>query len=98
MKFEISLEKENLLNIMRRVGYAPEPPAPTGEEVYYRSLGGRYPRFHIYARMLPEEKMAIANLHLDQRQPSYQGSAVHGGEYEGQAVELEAARVKSMIK
>lgn len=97
MKFEISLEKENLLTKMRRAGYAPEPPAPSGEEVYYRSLGGLYPRFHIYATMLPEEKMAIANLHLDQKQPSYKGAAAHGGEYNGQAVELEAARVKNML-
>lgn len=98
MKFEISLQKENLLTLMRKAGYAPEPPSPSGEEAYYRSLGGMYPRFHVYATTFPEEKKALVSLHLDQKQPSYQGFSAHGGEYEGQAVELEAARVKGMLR
>ncbi|MDO8633390.1 MAG: hypothetical protein Q8O97_03040 [bacterium] len=96
MKFELSLEKENLLTILRRVGYAPKLQTGTEEEEYAKSLNGNsYPRFHVYARVMSEERRAFLNLHLDQRQPSYQGTARHGGEYEGAQVEIEAQRIKS---
>lgn len=97
MKFEVSLEKQNLLSIMRKGGYAPTLQTNPEEEEYSKTLmGRRYPRFHIYASVLPEEKKAFLSLHLDQKQPSYQGVAAHGGEYEGPLLEVEAQRIKRL--
>ncbi|MBI2644515.1 MAG: hypothetical protein HYW95_03355 [Candidatus Wildermuthbacteria bacterium] len=101
MKIEIDLTKirENLRNAMRECGYAPEGvEESTGELKFFRSIrGGRYPRFHIYCRVLPDDTKAVLNLHLDQKQPSYAGSAAHSGEYEGSVVEAEAARIQSHL-
>lgn len=97
MKFELSLEKENLLTILRRGGYAPKIQTVEEEEEYSKALmGSPYPRFHIYAKVSEEGRKAFINLHLDQKQPSYQGSAMHSGEYEGSHVEVEAQRIKSL--
>ena len=38
------------------------------------------------------------NLHLDQKRPVYRGTSAHGGEYEGEVVEQEAARIISILK
>ena len=93
MKFNISLKKEHLLNIMRECKYAPDGQDPkTGEFRFFRSLGGRrYPRFHIYAQQ--QEDTASLNIHLDQKQPSYEGSSAHSGEYEGLIIEQEVERI-----
>jgi len=40
----------------------------------------------------------IFSLHLDQKQPSYQGSHAHSGEYFGPVVETEADRIKEILK
>ena len=95
MKFNISLEKEHLLNIMRKCGYAPDRhDSKTGELRFFRSLiGRRYPRFHIYTT--EHDSTATLNLHLDQKQPSYQGSSAHSGEYDGTLVEQEVQRIMS---
>lgn len=97
MKFSISLEKDHILGIMRRCGYAPDGrDERTGEVRFFKSLGGRrYPRFHLYAVVQDDE--AILNLHLDQKQPSYQGSSAHSGEYEGPLIEQEASRIQSLV-
>ena len=96
MKFRINLKTETLLNIMRRCGYAPERmDEKTGELRFFRSLTGRrYPRFHLYAMQNHDE--IILNLHLDQKQPSYQGSSAHSGEYSGPLIEQEVERILSL--
>ena len=97
MKFNISLEKEHLLNIMRKCGYAPDgQDDKTGELRFFRSLlGRRYPRFHIYTK--EQNNAATLNLHLDQKQPSYQGSSAHSGEYDGPLIEREIERILNLI-
>ena len=78
---------------MRKCGYAPDGQEnKTGELRFFRSLTGRrYPRFHLYATTANNK--AILNLHLDQKQPSYQGSSAHSGEYDGPLVEQEFQRI-----
>lgn len=93
MKFRVSLEKENILSFMRRKGYVPEDKTPQGEFVFHRSLGRTFPRFHIYCTVSAENKSADVNLHLDQKAPSYEGTAAHAGEYEGPLVEREVNRM-----
>ena len=109
MKFSVELKNENALNFLRRLGYAPEGADPkTGEWRFSRALrGARYPRFHVYlppARNathsvaggpVQTNQKAFLNLHLDQKQPSYQGSSAHSGEYDGTLVEAEAKRISS---
>ncbi|MCH7552279.1 hypothetical protein IIB49_02720, partial [Patescibacteria group bacterium] len=54
-----------------------------------------YPRFHIYAK--EQEDTASLNIHLDQKQPSYEGSSAHSGEYEGSLIEQEVERIQSLV-
>lgn len=78
---------------MRACGYA-----PAGEFVFHRFIAGRaYPKFHIYCSVSPDKTTASLNLHLDQKQPSYKGTHAHSGEYDGDLVETEAARIQRII-
>lgn len=78
--------------ILRRAGYAPFTDPKSGDYSYIRRLGTHfYPRFHLYV-----EQQAAGlklNLHLDQKQASYQGHRKHSGEYDGPTVEAEAERL-----
>ncbi|PIP19098.1 hypothetical protein COY23_00130 [bacterium (Candidatus Torokbacteria) CG_4_10_14_0_2_um_filter_35_8] len=40
----------------------------------------------------------IFNLHLDQKKPSYVGAHKHNAEYEGEIVEAEIKRLKSLLE
>jgi hypothetical protein len=97
MKFSIELKKETPLNFLRRCGYAPEgQDQKTGEFRFSRPLrGARYPRFHLYVNALVHSQTITLSLHLDQKQPSYQGSSAHSGEYDGALVEAETKRILS---
>ncbi len=78
--------------VLRRAGYTPFRDPNSGEESYVRRLGTHfYPRFHVYLEASPRELRL--NLHLDQKQPSYQGFKKHSGEYDGATVEAEAERL-----
>jgi len=84
---------ENLkpLEIIRRAGYGSVNDG-SSEPSFARRLGsGFYPRFHAY---LNDQTI---NLHLDQKQASYEGYTKHSGEYEGEVVEREAARIEETI-
>ena len=81
---------------MRDCGYKPMGRTSEGELNCMRSLAGKdYPRFHIYIK--EEGKNLIINLHLDQKRPSYAGASAHSGQYEGEVVEEEAVRIRSML-
>ncbi len=85
-----------LLVIVRRAGYSEFRDPRTGETSYVRRLGTNfYPRFHLYAE--DEGQGWRLNLHLDQKQPSYQGFTKHSGEYDGPVIESEAARLKGFF-
>ena len=43
-------------------------------------------------------KNVIINLHLDQKRPRYQGTKAHNAEYDGEAIEQEIVRLKSLLK
>ena len=55
-----------------------------------------FPRFHVYIEDRGNEM--VFDLHLDQKRPSYEGSSMHAGEYEGGAVEKEAQRIRQRAK
>jgi len=78
----------NAIEVVRRAGYGQVNDPRAAESSWSRRLGfGFYPRFHVYINS------GEINLHLDQKQASYEGSSAHNGEYEGEAVEMEAARI-----
>lgn len=54
-----------------------------------------FPRFHVYIE--DQGESVIFDLHLDQKRPSYEGSSMHSGEYDGTAVEREAARIRGFV-
>ncbi len=82
--------------LLRQAGYAYLMDRNTGQESYVRRFGrGFYPRFHLYLE--EQGNQAILNLHLDQKQASYEGAHAHNAEYDGDLVEQEIARIKSYV-
>jgi len=78
--------------VIRRSGYGYLRDKNTGSGSYVRRLGNNfYPRFHVYL------ENDFINLHLDQKQASYEGSLTHSGEYDGEVVEQEGERIKNVM-
>jgi len=81
-------------NLLRQAGYAYLMDRNTGQESFVRRLNrGFYPRFHLYLE--ERNNQVILNLHLDQKQASYEGAQAHNAEYDGELVEQEIERIKS---
>jgi hypothetical protein len=99
MKFSLNkgLTKENVYNLMRKIGYRfQERNESKSELIFVRPLeGNSYPRFHLYLKS--ENGNLIFNLHLDQKRPTYKGAAAHAAEYEGEIVEKELERIKENL-
>lgn len=87
----------NVLDILRKAGYAYFKDPLSGEESFVvRLTAGFYPRFHLYVEN--DGTSIVFNLHLDQKQPSYGEGTKHSGEYDGPVVENEMRRIESWIK
>lgn len=101
MNFSIRNQKENILTIIRKIGYNPTPYsyAQEGEFNFVRNLErNNYPRFHIYVKESPDEDGAyLFSIHLDQKRSSYKGSSFHSGEYEGELIEKEIQRIRKEL-
>jgi len=83
----------NPVDAIRRAGYGLVRDFKNPQQSFSRRLGGGiYPRFHVYI------ENGFFNLHLDQKQASYRGSSAHSGEYSGEAVEAEGARIKQFVE
>lgn len=82
---------------MRGAGYVFVLDRKTGKESYMRRLGrDNYPRLHMYIK--PEGEKLILDVHLDQKQPSYAGSAhMHNAEHDGPVVEGEIERLRDLV-
>ena len=99
MKFVINKNQINQQpeQFLRRAGYTFRRDRHTGQDSFTRRLGNNfYPRFHIYIAHMG--KNVIINLHLDQKRPRYQGAKAHNAEYDGEAIEREIVRLKSLLK
>lgn len=82
---------------MRTAGYAPYTNRE-GDESFVRraSGGGEFPRFHVYVE---ESKQPMTlSIHIDQKGHTYEGSRAHSGEYLGQAIADELARISAAIE
>ena len=96
---KIAIQKLNIppRNFLKQCGYLEiQNPHKNNEISYARSLnpGRFYPRFHVYPETAGKD--FSLNLHLDMKKPSYEGSAAHGGEYDGATVENESERIKKI--
>jgi len=88
-------KKRNIPHLFRQVGYHFDR-EENNELVFYRLIhGAAFPRFHLYVK----ETAAgwEANLHLDQKAPSYHGTAAHAGEYDSEVVDAEVKRIKRAL-
>jgi len=81
--------------LIRRCGYGLVRDQRAQEVSYSRRLaGGIYPRFHLY---INSEDPLVLNLHLDQKQASYEGYTKHSGDYDSDLVKQEANRLYNLI-
>lgn len=89
--------KENIYNLMRKTGYFFEGRELAKEELVFARPLRSYPRFHLFLRLKQETHEIIFDLHLDQKEPIYNGVAAHCAEYGGKVVEAEAKRIKQIL-
>jgi hypothetical protein len=87
---------EGAENFLGRAGYGAIFDRRRGVGSFVRRLGsGFYPRLHMYVEELGD-KISF-NLHLDQKQASYEGAAMHNAEYDSEVVVREINRLKELI-
>lgn len=86
---------------LRHAGYAFIPEQEDGQRSFARCLSRDfYPRFHIYfieQKTSDGKEYVVFNLHLDQKRPGYAGVSRHNAEYDGEVVEAEGERLKSLF-
>ncbi len=103
IKMKIKLEKQQLGGMsptqwLRRAGYALIYDRHSGEESFSRRFSRDfYPRFHLYVQEITDASYLFFNLHLDHKKASYAGQTRHSADYDGELVEEEAARLKSLL-
>jgi len=82
--------------LMKKCGYNRILDSKSDQISYVRVFGRtHYPRFHCYVDI--SNNHFQINLHLDQKAPSYGTGTAHSGEYDGEVVEKEGARIKSYV-
>lgn len=86
---------ENIRVVMQRLGYNEHRDSHATEPSFAMRLSGaRFPRFHAYV----EERADgwALKLHLDMQESKAYGSR-HGGEYDGELITKEAARIQQTV-
>jgi hypothetical protein len=100
---KIKLDKQQLGGMppaqwLRRAGYALIYDRHSGQESFSRRFGRDfYPRFHLYVQETHGSSELFFNLHLDHKKASYAGQTRHSADYEGELVEGESQRLKSLL-
>jgi hypothetical protein len=96
MKINVSKGNENSRVLMQRLGYNEHRYRGQTEPNYTRRLSGaRFPRLHAYVDDAGDK--ILIKLHLDMQESSASGSR-HGGVYEHEFLDQEAARIKKYIE
>lgn len=97
---DLTLKKplpDNPRNILKHAGYSEHFDPKTNQVSFSTRLGsGRFPRFHCYIK--ESDTNVIFSLHIDQKEPSYEGSHAHSGEYDGRLIEEEIKRIERWAK
>ena len=87
---------QNPLAVMRKAGYSAFTDPKTKKESFILRLTSEfYPRFHVYVKQ--QNGQVIFDLHIDQKKPSYSGTRMHAGEYEGPTVKKELERIAKWV-
>ncbi|MEK7481324.1 MAG: hypothetical protein AAB633_01080 [Patescibacteria group bacterium] len=95
MTITLPSTNENIRVVMQRLGYNEHHDRNATEPSFAMRLSGaRFPRFHGYIEERPDGW--ALKLHLDMQESKAYGSR-HGGEYEGELVEREAARIQEAV-
>ncbi len=80
--------------LLQRCGYGR---APSRVPSFQKRVGPLpFPRFHVYIDPTPDGFRI--NLHLDQKAACYTGTTAHSGEYDGELVEREGERIRSIVE
>jgi len=98
MKLTVSLSQLNDSpeNFLHHAGYGMIFDSRRNISSYVRRLGAdHYPRLHLYFDLLGDK--VTFNLHLDQKQASYEGSHMHSAEYDSELVGDEVNRLRGII-
>ncbi|MEI7620331.1 MAG: hypothetical protein WCJ57_02045 [Candidatus Falkowbacteria bacterium] len=67
-----------------------------GVSSFVKRLGsGHYPRLHLYVD--ERDGLVIFNMHMDQKETSYEGSHMHNAEYDNELVEAEIDSIKMSL-
>ncbi|MEI7451989.1 MAG: hypothetical protein WCK37_02155 [Candidatus Falkowbacteria bacterium] len=83
-------------NFLHSAGYARIFDSRRQVASHVRRLGtGHYPRLHLYFDVLGDN--VVFNLHLDQKEASYEGSHMHSAEYDSELVANEIARLRDIV-
>ena len=94
-KFFAGPMSDNARNILRRLGYG-EQRTRAGQISYVKRVTGeRFPRYHAYVE--DQNGGLQVNLHVDQKEASYEGTSAHAGEYEGPLVQREMNRIAEFL-
>ncbi len=83
-------------NLLRRAGYGEHRGREAQLSYTKRIQGSSFPRYHAYVE--DRDGGMQLNLHLDQKEATYEGSRAHSGEYGGPLVERENARIVAFVK
>lgn len=98
MKLKFSKQEiGNSTVFIRRCGYGEYHDRRMGKTSYMKraTMVQMFPRYHVYIEERGDE--VVFDLHLDQKRPSYEGSRMHAGEYDGTAVEREGERIGKFV-
>ena len=81
---------------LRRAGYALIFDRRRGAQSFVKRLGNNfYPRLHLYFSINGDN--ITFDIHLDQKQASYEGSHMHNAEYDNEFVAREINYLKSLL-
>ncbi len=81
---------------MRVAGYAPYANRDGDESFVRRAAeGGEFPRFHAY---IQDGARTTISIHIDHKGHTYEGSHAHSGEYLGQPLADELARISATLE
>jgi hypothetical protein len=98
MKLAVKREQLNETpdNFLRRAGWGLIHDRRRNVSSFVKRLGdGFYPRLHLYYDESGDQ--VIFNMHLDQKQASYEGSHMHNAEYDGEVVAVEIEKLRSLV-
>ncbi len=98
MKLTVNREQLNETpdNFLRRAGWGLIHDRRRNVSSFVKRLGdGFYPRLHLYYDEAGDQ--VIFNMHLDQKQASYEGSHMHNAEYDGEVVAAEIEKLRSLV-